>query len=180
MPDNKYKNMWDLVVIILLIYTATYSPFRVCFIEDSSEGWFIFDCTVDSLFFIDIVLNFFTVLELPNGQYETSRLGIAKAYMKSWFFLDLFTTIPFQVIERVNSNEDSSIGDSKVLRLMRIPRLYRLLRILRLAKLVRVFKVKKMSPMGNLLKVSNSLKDMLKTIGFIVFLTHIIACLWFL
>jgi hypothetical protein len=67
-------------------------------------------------------------------------MDIAKRYLKGWFFMDLFTTIPFQVIERSNKSA-RDIDNSKVLRLARIPRLYRLLRIMRLAKLVRVLKV---------------------------------------
>jgi hypothetical protein len=60
-PSNRIKRVWDLVIMVLLIYTATYVPFRVCFIDDGSDGFFIWECLVDSLFFIDIVLNFFTV-----------------------------------------------------------------------------------------------------------------------
>jgi hypothetical protein len=72
---------------------------------------FIFDNIVDSLFFIDIILNFFTVIELPQGQFETSRLEIAKNYLKGWFFMDLFTTIPFQLIEQADDNP-SNDGDA--------------------------------------------------------------------
>jgi hypothetical protein len=34
--------------------------------------------------------------------------------------------------------------------------------------------------MKTLLKMSNSIKEMLKTIGFIIFVTHIMSCFWFL
>lgn len=84
-----------MLVILLLVYTATYVPYRVCFVDDNSDFMFIFDTCVDCLFFTDIIFNFFTVIELEDGSYETSRVKIMKNYCKGWFFLDLFTTIPF-------------------------------------------------------------------------------------
>mmetsp|Transcript_14880 Transcript_14880/g.25342 ORF Transcript_14880/g.25342 Transcript_14880/m.25342 type:complete len:352 (+) Transcript_14880:683-1738(+) len=165
--------------MVLLIYTATYVPYRVCFVDESSEFLFYLDCVVDSLFFIDIVLTFFTAQEDENNTFVTSKLEIATNYMKGWFFIDLFTTIPFQVIERLGSN-DSNIGDSKVLRLMRIPRLYRLLRIFRLVKMFRLLKVAKLQSMNKFLKLSNSIKEILKIIGAIIFMTHLMGCFWFL
>jgi len=63
---------------------------------------------------------------------------------------------------------------------MRIPRLYRLLRIFRLFKLVRVLKVSKFDNMGKLLRLSNSIKTIAQNIFFILFLTHLMGCFWFL
>mmetsp|Transcript_21884 Transcript_21884/g.33954 ORF Transcript_21884/g.33954 Transcript_21884/m.33954 type:complete len:317 (+) Transcript_21884:863-1813(+) len=130
---------------------------------------------------MDIVLNFFTIIELDNGTYETNRGAIACNYIRGWFFLDLFTTLPFQILEKMQEGDGAQLaGDSKVLRLMRIPRLYRLLRIFRLFKLVRVLKVSKYDNMNRLLKLSNSIKQMVQIVGAILFLTHLMGCFWFL
>ena len=88
------KQYWDVVVLFLLIYTALFVPYKVCFIEESTDGQFIFDLMVDFLFMTDIVINFFTIIEVK-GKLEVNRCRIAIHYLKGWFFLDFFTSIPF-------------------------------------------------------------------------------------
>lgn len=121
-----------------------YVPFKVCFIDDSSDFQFAFDLFVDFCFMTDIVVNFFSVIEDETGSLITNRTSIARRYIKGWFFIDLFTSLPFQVLEKIDfgvEEEDLALstGNQKVLRLARIPRLYRLLRIFRLFKLLRIF-----------------------------------------
>lgn len=60
---NKYKQSWDLVVMVLLIYTALYVPFKVCFVDTTSDFGFVLDLVVDFLFLTDIVLTFNTAIE---------------------------------------------------------------------------------------------------------------------
>jgi hypothetical protein len=70
--------MWDFLVMLLLIYTALFVPFKVCFIESTSDVMFIFDLVVDFLFLSDIVLTFKTAVEDDEGIYITHRSIIAK------------------------------------------------------------------------------------------------------
>ena len=49
--------------MILLIYTALYVPFKVCFVESTSDFGFALDLVVDFLFLSDIVFNFNTAVE---------------------------------------------------------------------------------------------------------------------
>ena len=56
-----------MVIIVLLIYTAIYVPYKVCFVDKSTDLQFAFDLIVDFLFMSDIVISFFTVLEDENG-----------------------------------------------------------------------------------------------------------------
>jgi hypothetical protein len=60
LPDDPFKRVWNVLVILLLIYVATYVPYDICFGE-SSDTWNnkeIFDFTVDMLFLTDIFVNF--------------------------------------------------------------------------------------------------------------------------
>lgn len=98
MPENKYKNTWDMFIIVLLLYVAVVVPYRVCLIDDSSEFMLWLDCFMDGSFTIDIILTFFTAIKIKDV-IVTRRAHIAKTYIKGWFFLDLITTIPFQLIE---------------------------------------------------------------------------------
>ena len=89
--------------MFLLLYTAIFVPFKVCFEDETSDEQFIFDLWVDFCFFIDIILTFFTATEGARGVLEVHKPTIAKNYIKGWFFIDLFTTIPFQVLEKLDT-----------------------------------------------------------------------------
>lgn len=139
MPNNKLKSAWDMYIVLLLIYTAVLVPFYVCFnVERKDKASFIFDLTIDASFLVDIFLTFFQALKEGNFVI-VNRCIIAKRYIKGWFFLDLFTTIPFQLLDQ----GEADLSNNKALRLARIPRLYRLLRIFRLLRLLKVLKIQK-------------------------------------
>ena len=136
--------MWDVYVGILLIYTALFVPYRLAFEDDTPLGWMIFDLFLDTMFMLDIFLNFFT------GYYDSSEeLGepimnckkIAINYIKGWFFLDVIATFPFQLIELYAHTGGTKYN--KLLRLLRLPRLYRLVRLFKCVRLMKMPSVKK-------------------------------------
>ena len=48
---------------------------------------------------IDIFINMFLAYEIENtNEMETRVSVIAKKYMKGWFLIDLFASLPFDVI----------------------------------------------------------------------------------
>ncbi len=95
MPQSKFKLAWNIIIILLLLYTATYMPYRICFIDDASTGLLLgWEYLADVLFFLDIFINFISALELPDGTIDPRLKSIARAYVKSWFFLDLCATFP--------------------------------------------------------------------------------------
>jgi len=156
----------------------------VCFIDDTSLGLLMYDLFVDSCFLIDIVLTFFTVIKLPGGKYINDLSVLAKTYVSSgWFFIDLFTSIPFQLIEGHNDGglpSDTSVEQAKVLKLARLPRLYRLVRIIRLMKVLRLAKTRNMDIQPKKMRIfNNNMKSLLKMMGTVIFITHLMTCLWF-
>lgn len=94
-PKSKYKQRWDILIMLLLLYTAIWVPYKVCFEDDLSSFEFALDIVVDFLFLLDITLTFFTMYEKPDGKYELNRLLIAKHYLAGYFFLDFVTTFPY-------------------------------------------------------------------------------------
>lgn len=52
-----FKKIWNIVVIILLMYTATYAPYRTAFIDNVSTPVFIFESFIDALFLMDFIIN---------------------------------------------------------------------------------------------------------------------------
>lgn len=98
---NKYKMAWDMYVVFLLLYTAIFVPYKVCFVDDSTDFDFIFDMFVDASFFTDIILTFFSAVDDGKGNVITSKKEIAFRYLSGWFWIDLVTTIPTSLFEKI-------------------------------------------------------------------------------
>ena len=54
---------------------------------------------VDSFFFIDIILTFFTSVNDKHRVYQiTDRSVIARKYLRGWFFVDVLSIMPIDLI----------------------------------------------------------------------------------
>ena len=70
MPDNKLKMVWNIVVMMLLMYVATYVPYKIAFIEETSTFMWWFELVIDVLFVIDIPVNFISAYEINSHLVE--------------------------------------------------------------------------------------------------------------
>ena len=67
---------------------------RISFEIETDDFSFYLETIIDSMFILDLVLNFNT------GFYETNvvitdRLLIAKDYLRFWFWIDLISSMPY-------------------------------------------------------------------------------------
>ena len=95
--------------MILLAYTATYMPYKTCFVDDSSMLAETVDWTVDVLFAVDILINFLSAIEKDDNTLITEPKEIAKLYLKTWFTFDLISVLPFSLIEKVIPKPEESV-----------------------------------------------------------------------
>jgi hypothetical protein len=101
-PEAQWKQIWDGVLMLFLLYTTFSVPYMLAFVQDRDpqESWTafqVYDVGLDTLFCSDIILSFVTGYT-HLGVYER-RLGrIAINYMRTWFFLDFFGSVPFDKI----------------------------------------------------------------------------------
>jgi hypothetical protein len=150
MPNGRFMFVWNLLVILLLLYSCLYVPVEVAFLEfkQGSAGSYVdktFNITIDVLFFVDIIVNFLQAYEIHDSSFEI-RLGkIAKNYLFGWFFIDLVACIPVDLVEIVllAFNDDANLEASRYAKLARIPRIYRIFRIVRIFKVFKVLKYNK-------------------------------------
>ena len=131
-PDDYFLEYWNMLIILLLLYTATVIPYRMTLQSPDSLSFIIFDTFVDGLYFMDTVFNCFLAYFDSEGSLITSNKKIFKNYLTGWMILDLASSFPAQVIFQTPNNY------SKFIRVGRLPRLYRLIKI---AKLIRIFKI---------------------------------------
>jgi len=95
LPSSAFKYYWNMIIIVLLLYTATYMPYRTAFEDEATFGWFICDIVIDSLFVIDIFVNFLSAYEDADGMMQVQLHKIAMHYVKGWFFIDFIACVPF-------------------------------------------------------------------------------------
>jgi hypothetical protein len=100
MPTNTFRRIWENIVHLLLLYTALFVPYKICFAPEESDNVKLLDKVVDILFGLDLFLNFTFAYErsATAGDVE-SRLGhIAINYFKGWFIIDFMACFPFELI----------------------------------------------------------------------------------
>lgn len=71
MPQSIFKKFWNFIIILLLLYTATYMPYKTAFMEEENSGFlFALELIVDFLFVVDIGVNLISAIELEGGGVE--------------------------------------------------------------------------------------------------------------
>ncbi|KAL8566273.1 hypothetical protein ACOMHN_056845 [Nucella lapillus] len=97
----EFRFYWDLFMLVLLIANLIILPVAISFFNDDlSTHWIVFNCMSDTVFFLDIVINFRTGIILNDFADEIilDPKQIAKHYVKSWFLLDLLSSVPMDYI----------------------------------------------------------------------------------
>lgn len=107
---SPFKAFWDWIILILVLYTAVFTPFSATFLLDehgdvrqiacgyTCNPLNVADLLVDVLFIVDIAINFRTTYVDQNDDVVTQPARIAKHYIKGWFPIDLFAAIPFDLL----------------------------------------------------------------------------------
>lgn len=95
---------WDLTIIVLVLYNCIQIPFSLAFNDQyESVALEAFGYMVDSIFVMDILINFRTSFIHPKIGIEISdgKL-IAIEYIKQWrFWCDVLSIIPFELLYKV-------------------------------------------------------------------------------
>lgn len=146
LPDNPFKQMWDVFVGLLLIYTSLVTPYRISFVDDSTSANKFFDyldLSIDFCFLIDIILTFFTAYYNNEEKIEKKLTAIAKHYLLGWFIIDFSSIFPINLILDPGltfSTGSKSRASTALLRIAKLPKLYRFVKLTKLVKMVRVVK----------------------------------------
>ena len=133
-PDDTFVIYWNRLITLLLIYTATVTPYRIAFIDSDPLEWVVADLVIDFFFFIDVVIECSLAFYDEENNLEFRRKKIFKNYLKSWFFPDLVACFPIQLL-LVDKDYNSLI------RVARLPKLYRLIKITKLLRITKMLKL---------------------------------------
>ena len=143
-PEDADKEYWDLFITLVLLLTCFITPYRIAYgsVYDEPWGWQFISYTIDFLFLVDIGVIFNSAFYNDEFLIVEDRKIIAKAYLHSWFVVDLCAIIPFNVIiqagDDVSATKNSNYED--FLRLARFGRMYKLIKIIRLLRVLKIIK----------------------------------------
>ncbi|XP_022242475.1 potassium/sodium hyperpolarization-activated cyclic nucleotide-gated channel 2-like [Limulus polyphemus] len=143
-PCSQFRFYWDLCMLFFLVANLIVLPVAISFFNDDlSARWIAFNCLSDTIFLLDIVVNFRTgIMNRDNSeQVILDPKLIAKYYIRTWFFLDLISSIPldyiFLIFNQDYSDNFQLLHAGRALRIIRLAKMLSLLRLLRLSRLVR-------------------------------------------
>ncbi|CAJ0926436.1 unnamed protein product, partial [Ranitomeya imitator] len=107
---SPFKAVWDWLILLLVIYTAIFTPYSAAFLLNDLEeqkrracGYAcnplnVVDLIVDIMFIIDILINFRTTYVNRNEEVVSDPAKIAIHYFKGWFLIDMVAAIPFDLL----------------------------------------------------------------------------------
>jgi hypothetical protein len=158
-PDSVFKVFWDSTVVILIIINIFYIPMKLSFdfTQDSQPLATMVLQTIPSWFFmVDILLNFNTAY-YHKGMIHTRRNEIIEHYLQSNFRWDLIIVVPFIISQFQVPYTDFTL----------------LLRALRVKSMV-----ENLEEILNLKDTVQAVFDLIKSVFFIIFVSHVTACAW--
>ncbi|XP_062861505.1 potassium voltage-gated channel subfamily H member 7-like [Trichomycterus rosablanca] len=136
---SPFKAMWDWLILLLVIYTAIFTPYSAAFLLNDRDdqqrrkcGYScsplnVVDLMVDIMFIIDILINFRTTYVNLNEEVVSHPGKIAVHYFKGWFLIDMVAAIPFDLLIFGSGSDETTtlIGLLKTARLLRLVRVAR-------------------------------------------------------
>lgn len=182
LPNSAFKVFWNGVVSALIAYAATVMPWRIAFSDSVFwDLWTISDFCIDFLFFIDLFVNFLSVRVNRDGTQLTDPKLIAKSYLKSWFFVDFISCLPFSLLDMMGSGSTSRNSRyNNLLRLARLPRLYKLFRIARVIKAFDHYhSAGLLDRVQDFFQINSRLLKLVKFLLTASICVHLSACVWY-
>jgi hypothetical protein len=172
--DSKFRKCWSFIIFILIVYSITVSPVKIAFNEETTTVNYL-DLVVDCLFILDVILNFFTPFKDEDNNLIGNHRMIVLDYLTSWFFFDLISCFPTDLLTySFESSDPSAFQLKKIIRLSRLYRLGRWLKVLRFIKLA-----KDADNYSSINFVYGLELNRLVSFGVVtIILIHISSCLW--
>ena len=168
-PKDPRKVYWDLFLGLLVIFIVLLAPLDIAF---DSEVYGValdyVDIIVCAIFTTDILISFRTAYYVKDHDaYSIVPSDMYNHYLRTWFTIDLVSTVPIDLILSFLSGASSAA------------KLIKLLRLMRLTKLARVLKLKiYIARLEAVLGLPPSMFDFFSLLLKVMFSAHYLACFW--
>jgi potassium voltage-gated channel Eag-related subfamily H protein 8 len=123
---SRFITWWNVLILLFTLQNILVIPFRVAFGFTSSKLGIMFtiDFVGDVCFIVDLFLQFRSAY-YKRGVPVTSPKRIARRYLRSWFALDLFAALPFDLIQ---------LRYNRLISTTRLPKMIRIFRVIQLIR----------------------------------------------
>lgn len=176
-PFDTKRVQWDVLMALLIGYNGFSVPYRIAFtvfLSPSNPAFWI-DRLVDFVFLFDVYINMYTGFVERSGVVVLNLRRIRKHYVQTWFFIDLVSSLPYELF---------FVGDERDDLVLRTPTLTRGLKILRIIKVIKMMRLLRlfsiMDRFESSLWVQYDLSEIIKFGLFIVYVCHFLACTFYM
>lgn len=69
-PQSLVSNVWNVTMMLLMLYTASYVPYKTALIDEQSSAVDKLEIVIDSLFIFDLFVNFISAFEDRDSNLE--------------------------------------------------------------------------------------------------------------
>ena len=171
-PDAMPKQVWDVMILFLLLYSCFQVPYGMAFDDsstytDQKSAAYIVDVLLDVVFMTDVALCFITSYYDAKGMLVRDLKKICFRYCKSWFIPDIGGSFPFDSVVNLFLSQSGNIGAMRILKMVRL---------LKLLRAVRVFRA--MNELGareGLGALKNAI-GIFRSLFSLVFVAHVLGC----
>ncbi len=160
-PDSKVRKNWDMVVLVVTVYSAFITPLIIVFRIFGGLFDFLSITFVTLVFTFDIFMNFNTAVQ-GKGKLIYDRDRIKESYLKGWFFVDAAAAFPIPLLGLLFPGAGTA-------GLFRVLRLNRLLKLLRISRSLKRLSGPRMNP---------AIFRLVLLVFWIMMAAHTIACGW--
>ncbi|GFR48311.1 hypothetical protein Agub_g10192 [Astrephomene gubernaculifera] len=162
-PHTWAKTAWDLFIMVLVLYNSVLVPLAFSYGLPDWPALFILEWVMTFLYLVDMAVSFRTGYYDDDGNVVRDSWPVARNYLKTWFLIDFFATVPFDAIGAA-AGMGSGRSQLMILAFLKTPRLLRLIKMSRLLDRIRN---------GNLLRV-------LQLFLLMLMIAHWLACTWYI
>ena len=176
-PNGQRMMMWDLFVILAIIYSVFEVPLQIGFKSNipQSSGEIGMNYFITAVFFADLLVTFnIPFYSRKLDSLIIDRKQIASRYLRLWFWIDLVAALPFDDMLASSSSSDSH-GQAQL-------RSIKLIRIIRLTRLGKLYKLTKMGAVKDWLdnkNISPAFMNVLMLVLQLTIVSHLTSCFWF-
>ncbi|XP_023193182.1 potassium/sodium hyperpolarization-activated cyclic nucleotide-gated channel 1-like [Xiphophorus maculatus] len=144
-PFSPMRSYYIMVMMAITFLNLIGIPMEIAFLDgDSGLAWESFNVFSDTLFLMDVVLNF--RMGIITEDAEEAILDIKKirvSYLRTWFIPDVIAAFPIGYIllfaDLHYHNDDNPSKANRMMRILMFVRILSLIRLARVSRLVRFF-----------------------------------------
>jgi hypothetical protein len=175
-PHRAPRNSWDVLTVILILYSVVAIPFILAFDPPSaraeSGAMFLINRGIDCTFMVDVIINFFTAVDDGDKGMITDLAEIRRRYTKGWFSVDVLSAFPMDMV--MNDAESSRV---KAIQLAKSLKVFRLLRVFRIFRVLRIQRI--LARLEHAFVIRHHVRHLVADMAIVLLLAHWCSCCFY-